>query len=258
MPPRSTLTYLNSFGTHQLLTRNANAPLPGTDTAPPSSVRPNGLNQNIYQYDSEAVFKQNQLIVNLNLRLNNSTSLSGYYQFGHADSDTQGVNSNPSDSYDILADYGRASFDVRQRLFLTGTYATPRYNIRFSPFIMVQSGSPFNITRQPGSQRRLLLHESANLRLQPILAHRGSDQIRSFEHRAAARRDDCSHLLRRWAGSAYLQSACQQEHRFRPQGRGARAPAAAGVAALAVRAAVAAAAGAVAVAAVAAGLQVAV
>jgi hypothetical protein len=140
------ITYLNSFGTHQLLTRNANAPLPGTDNAPPSSQRPNGLNQNIYQYYSEAVFKQNQLIANVNVRLSNSTSLSGYYQLGHADSDTGGVTSNPSDSYDILADYGRATFDVRDRVFLTGTYATPRYNIRFSPFIMAQSGTPFNIT----------------------------------------------------------------------------------------------------------------
>jgi Carboxypeptidase regulatory-like domain len=141
-----TVTYLNSFGTRQLLTRNANAPLPGTDAETPSSVRPNGLNQNIYQYYSGAIFKQNQLIVNYNVRLNNATSISGYYQYGHADSDTAGVNSNPSDSYDILADYGRASFDVHQRVFLTGTYLTPRYNIRFSPFIMAQSGSPFNIT----------------------------------------------------------------------------------------------------------------
>ena len=41
------VTYLNSRGVHQLLLRNANAPLPGT--YPPSDIRPFGGNTNIYQ-----------------------------------------------------------------------------------------------------------------------------------------------------------------------------------------------------------------
>src|SRR5208282_233715 len=59
------VTYLNSLGDHQLFLRNANAPLPGTYIPgdPTSGIRPFG-NQagDIYQYASEGVFRQNQLI----------------------------------------------------------------------------------------------------------------------------------------------------------------------------------------------------
>jgi hypothetical protein len=55
------------------------------------------------------------------------------------------VSSNPSNSLDLKQDYGRASFDVRNRLFLIGTYSAPHY-LRFSPFIVANSGEPFNIT----------------------------------------------------------------------------------------------------------------
>jgi len=55
------------------------------------------------------------------------------------------VSSNPSNSLDLKQDYGRASFDVRSRLFLIGTYSAPHY-FRFSPFIVANAGQPFNIT----------------------------------------------------------------------------------------------------------------
>ena len=47
--------------------------------------------------------------------------------------------------YDLTQDYGRASFDVRNRLFLSGT-ASLAHNIRISPFVIANSGAPFNIT----------------------------------------------------------------------------------------------------------------
>jgi len=55
--------------------------------------------------------------------------------------------SNPqfiSNSYDPMADWGRASFDVRNRLFLGGTISLP-YALRLSPFILANSGTPFDI-----------------------------------------------------------------------------------------------------------------
>jgi hypothetical protein len=51
----------------------------------------------------------------------------------------------PSIPEDISADYGRASFDVRQRLFFGGTIGVP-YGFRLSPFLVANSGIPFNIT----------------------------------------------------------------------------------------------------------------
>lgn len=140
------VTYLNSYGTHQLATRNANAPLPGNQLTRPNAPRPNGKNENIYQYFSEGIFKQSQLIGTVTLRAGNNLTLSGYYQLGYANSDTDGSGSTPSDSYNMLADYGRASFDTRNRVTLIGSYNTPRWDIRLSPYVIAQSGRPYDIT----------------------------------------------------------------------------------------------------------------
>lgn len=130
------LTYLNSLGQHQLITRNANAPqVPGYDPAAP----------NIYQYYSEAVFKQNQLIANFNARFGQKLSLFGFYTLSYANSDSGGVSANPSNSADLKLDYGRAAFDTRNQMFLIGSWSAP-WNMRFSPFVVAASGRPFNIT----------------------------------------------------------------------------------------------------------------
>jgi uncharacterized membrane protein YgcG len=134
------VTYLNTRGVHQLLTENVNAP-EGND---PNGTRPLGDIGNVYQYNSEGIFKQNQLITNVQIRLSQKLSLMGFYALGKADSDTSGVNSFPSNQYHLTSDYGRASFDVRQRLFLSGT-ASLAHNIRISPFVVANSGAPFNI-----------------------------------------------------------------------------------------------------------------
>lgn len=140
------LTYLDSRGFDQLLTINANAPYPGTPCGvtglPNCQVRTGG---NLYQYVSEAVFRQNQFIANTNIRVGSKLQLFGYYVLNYANSDTSGVSSLPSNSYNISADYGRASFDTRNRLFLGGSIALP-LNFRLSPFMIVSSGSPFTIT----------------------------------------------------------------------------------------------------------------
>ena len=143
-------TYLNSRGVHALLLRNINAPLP------PNYVladRPLGGDTNIYQYESGGDFKQNQFIVNGTVRAGARLSLFGYYTLNYANSDTTGVSgfSNqavigfPSNQYDLALDYGRAIYDIRQRLFFGGSIALP-YRFRISPFLIASSGVPFNVT----------------------------------------------------------------------------------------------------------------
>ena len=136
------VTYLNSRGFDQLLTINANAPYPGTPCNPSCQPVSGG---NLYQYVSEAVFRQNQLIANTNWRVGSKVQLAGYYILNYANSDTSGVSSFPSNSYNISADYGRASFDTRNRFFMVSSFALP-LNFRLSPFIVASSGTPFNIT----------------------------------------------------------------------------------------------------------------
>ena len=130
------VTYIYSLGQHQLITRNANAPqVPGYDSALP----------NIYQYYSEAVYKQNQILANFNARFSKGISFFGFYTASWANSDTNGVGSNPSDSANLKYDYGRAPFDVRNRLFFMGSFTAP-WGISLNPFVVAQSGRPFNIT----------------------------------------------------------------------------------------------------------------
>ena len=135
------LTYLNSRGVHALLTRNINAPqVPGDD-----STRPLGTLENVYQFEGSGIFKQNQFIVNSSVRIGSKLSLFGYYTLNYANSDTGGSGSFPTNQYNVAQDYGRASFDVRHRIFFGGTVSMP-YQFRLSPFVFASSGSPINIT----------------------------------------------------------------------------------------------------------------
>jgi hypothetical protein len=146
------VTYLNSRGEHQLFLRNINAPLPGTfnPADPTSGTRPLGNTDNIYQYDSEGVFRQNQLIANARFSMGTKISLFGFYSLNYSNSDLgSGGGGNGANfltnQYDPMADYGRSAFDVRHRSLIAGTLAFP-YAIRLSPFMLITSGSPFDIT----------------------------------------------------------------------------------------------------------------
>ena len=132
------VTYVNSRGVHALLSDNINAPLPA------SGLRPDGTNENIYQYQSGGVFRQNQLVTNFSVGAHN-LSLFGFYMLNFAKGDTAGASSFPSNSYDPGADYGRSAFDVRSRLLIGGNIPM-KYGIALSPMVVANSGAPFNIT----------------------------------------------------------------------------------------------------------------
>ena len=142
------LTYLRTDGEHQLFIRNINAPFP-------DGTRPLDSTDNIYQYDSEGIFRQNQLIANF--RINTARlSLFGNYTLNYADSDL-GTGSSVgsfsdtssagflSNQYDPMADYGRATFDVRHKLFMGGSISLP-HAVRLNPFVIITSGQPYDIT----------------------------------------------------------------------------------------------------------------
>jgi len=143
------VTYLNSHGVHQFITNDINAPLPGTFPLgePELGTRPMGnAGGNIYDFQSGGLFNQNQMIANFNLRLYTKLTLGGFYTLSYADANTNGNSGglimNP---YDIQQNYGRAGFDVRNRLVIIGNWNLP-HRISLSPFVVASSGSPFNIT----------------------------------------------------------------------------------------------------------------
>ena len=138
-------TYINSHGVHQYLSDNINAYLPGTyDPASGTGTRPNGINENIYQFQSGSVYNQNQLMVNYTVRASR-VSLFGFYVMNFAKADTSGATYFPSNQFDPGADYGRANFDVRNRFLLGGNIQAP-YKVSVSPMIVADSGQPFNIS----------------------------------------------------------------------------------------------------------------
>jgi hypothetical protein len=137
------VNYLHSQGSHQLASQNTNYNLAteGLPTEGPAdpSIGPR------YQYFSEGVFKQNQLIINGRVQTSKSISLFGYYSMNSAHGDTSGSGTLISTPGDIAADYGRTTFDIKNRLFLAGSISLPKF-IQFSPFMIAQSGNPYNVT----------------------------------------------------------------------------------------------------------------
>ncbi len=146
-----TFTYMHSSGFHQLVVRDSNAYEPAPGTCPGACLynsttgpRPNPSLGIIDQYFPEAVFNENQLIVNVNARISPKLNLFGFYTASAANSDG-GSGSNPSNSYNLRQDYGRASFVRSQWVFLMGNYTGPK-GITFNPFLIAESGRPWSIT----------------------------------------------------------------------------------------------------------------
>ncbi|HEY6271932.1 MAG TPA: carboxypeptidase regulatory-like domain-containing protein [Terriglobales bacterium] len=138
------LTYVHSQGVHQLFSINCQALAVGTCASLNAPVLSLAAPQ--YVYLSEGVFQQNQLITNFTVRVGTRLSIFSYYSLSYANGDTSGATSFPSNPLlGITADYGRTAFDVRNRAFFGGTVALA-HGFRISPFMVANSGPPFNIT----------------------------------------------------------------------------------------------------------------
>ncbi|MBS1802913.1 MAG: TonB-dependent receptor [Acidobacteria bacterium] len=143
-------TYLHSFGVHQIVTRDANpyTPAPGTtyynESTGPRLNPSVGIIQEFYP---EAVFKQNQMILNVNARISQKLGFFGFYNLSFANTNGAGGfggGSFASNSYNLDQDYGRAAFVNRNMLFVMGNYTGP-WALRFNPFLIARSGRPYNI-----------------------------------------------------------------------------------------------------------------
>jgi hypothetical protein len=141
------ITYANAHGVHMLRSRDINAPLPGTfiPALPGSGVFPLGNRGPVFQMESSGIYSQNQFITFINSRLNKDFSLSGSYVLNYARSNTDGLGTFPAKPYDFNGEYGPASTDVRHRVSINGSINT-KWNVRFNPFVVVESGPPFDIT----------------------------------------------------------------------------------------------------------------
>ncbi|WP_158793469.1 TonB-dependent receptor [Granulicella sp. L60] len=137
------VNYIRADGVHQFYSENLNSPINGVYPIPPAAGEHAAV---VDQYQSGAVFHQNQLIANVNIRSSRIFSVGGYGVLNYAKSDSGGITSFPSiNPYNIGEDYGRAVFDTRYRFFLYGTVTLP-YTITLSPIMILSAGTPYNVT----------------------------------------------------------------------------------------------------------------
>ncbi len=154
--------YVNSRGTHELRTVDINAPYPIPGELPPGSSqfaggnrgtsdsnsvgsRPYGNIGDIYNFESDGIFKQTQVIVGVNSQVGKWLTLFSRYSYSDAHSDTDGLATLPSNPYNFAQDWGRSILGIEQNLFLGGSIAT-KWGLRFSPFLVAHTGIPYNIT----------------------------------------------------------------------------------------------------------------
>lgn len=134
---------------HVIRARDVNAPLPGTiTTLTPGGIRPDPTLGEIYRFEASGQFNQRQMFVGFNSRLSRTIQLSGNYSLSKTmnDTDGQGGQLFPMNSYDTTGEYGRSSFDVRHRFTVFGTVNLPWWKVVLNPFIVANTGPPFNIT----------------------------------------------------------------------------------------------------------------
>ncbi len=148
LPARTTLgaTFVASRTNNVLRSRNINAPICPLQENCGSSLRPDPALGNIYQYESTGTMDQKRLTVNLRSMFSSKYSLFGNYTYGFADGNSDGAGSFPAYSYDLEDEFGRASSDIRHNVVVGGNFNLP-WGISASPFIIINSGRPFNITR---------------------------------------------------------------------------------------------------------------
>ncbi len=141
------LTYTNAHGLHMLRSRDVNAPLPGTfdPGVAGSGVFPLGHPGPVFLMESSGLYNQNQLVANVKTKVNATTSLFAFYVLNKASSNTDGVSTFPANPNDVSGEYGPAATDVRHRVTAGGSVAM-RWSVRISPYVVIQSGAPFDVT----------------------------------------------------------------------------------------------------------------
>ncbi len=126
--------YVGGRGVHLQRVRNINAPIDG--------VYPYSDKQLRLLTETTGFSRSHQIIFSPNVNYR-KMFLFGFYSIGQGKTDAEG---SPADPYNLRAEWGPSSFsDVRHRAVI-GTSLPMPWKITLSPFLMMNSGSPYNIT----------------------------------------------------------------------------------------------------------------
>ena len=166
------INYIHSQGVHQLATQNIDYPtngtLPGSVTAPVQyailharRIQPEPDHGQWPCANDEVAFAGRLLRHQLRARRQLRRRQLHHHALQHG----------------AAADYGRTSFAVRNRMVLYGSVSMPHF-IQFSPFLIGQSGNPYNITEGIDLNKDSILND------RPYLVPFGT--ANSKNHRLAA------------------------------------------------------------------------
>ncbi|HEV3200924.1 MAG TPA: carboxypeptidase regulatory-like domain-containing protein [Bryobacteraceae bacterium] len=133
-----TLTWTGARGIHLLNFRNINAPVDGGRALLyPFSDRSIRL-----LTESAGLSRRNQLVANASVNYKR-LFLFGYYSLSYGKDNNEGI---PADPYDLRAEWGPSSYaDMRHRM-AAGATIPVRWNFSVNPFVVANSGVPYNIT----------------------------------------------------------------------------------------------------------------
>lgn len=150
--PRNVTMFVGFYNiriVHVIRARDVNAPIPATiTTLTPNGIRPDPTRGEEYRYEASGQLNQRQFFIGFNSRLSRAFTLSGNYNLSKSTNDTDGQGGPlfPMNSYDTSGEFGRGTFDVRHRFTVFGTVNLPWWKVVLNPFVMANTGPPFNIT----------------------------------------------------------------------------------------------------------------
>jgi len=131
---RISAQYLTNRGVHLTRTLNINTPVDGVYPYGDSTLRELS--------ESNGFSRTNQFIMSPTVNYK-KFFLFGFYAYSHGKDDNEGSPANP---YNVKAEWGPSTFaDVRHRAVI-GTNIPLPWKISISPFFIVSSGTPYNIT----------------------------------------------------------------------------------------------------------------
>ena len=132
-------SYTRQRGSNQFRAVNLNAPVPGTSQRPDPSVG------NVTQLISDGESEVDRLQVNVNYaRPERRLFMGASYTLGRARNFSDNPFALPANNYDLDAEWGPSSQDVRHRLFAMINVGLPR-GLRLGVFSQAQSARPYNI-----------------------------------------------------------------------------------------------------------------
>jgi hypothetical protein len=148
----ASLSYAWTKGVHQFRARNLNAPLPLTN------ARPDPTQGNLFQTETSAQSKHQRVWLRLDRRFSQRFSLFSSYTLSWTRNDADSAFALPANNFDVRSEWARAASDRRHFVYLGGNVSLP-WRLRFTPYVNIGSGLPFNVTTGQDDNRDTVIND---------------------------------------------------------------------------------------------------